>query len=229
MQKFHGRSGLFKEQYQMRHLALFSGAALALIVPASVMADDTSHLVVTGVISPASCGVSLGGASEVQLGTIKVSDFVADQDLVLKEKDAALSITCEGAAAKFWLKASDGTTEGAYQPGISHYGLGFNEQGRKPNGYFTLSIDAASMATNNFVLKSTDGEAGQSWVYAGNDKVSFDHDGNAFAFATSESATEPAALSTLTVPLKIAAVLAKNPVVNEEVQLAGKATIEIYY
>jgi type 1 fimbria pilin len=105
------------------------------------MADDTSHLVVSGVISPASCGVSLGGVSKVQLGTIKVSDFVADKDLVLEEKDAALSITCEGAAAKFWLKASDATTEGAYQPGISHYGLGFNAQGGKPNGYFTLSID----------------------------------------------------------------------------------------
>lgn len=215
----------------MRHLALFSGVTLALLAPISAMAEDTASLMVTGVISPASCNVSLAGATEVQLGTVKLSDFVEDQDLVLPEKTASLSIDCKGAAAKFWLKAEDGKGNEGVSDSSSqaHYSLGFNEQGKKPNGYYKLSIDAVSMSTNNFVLKSTDGETGQAWQQVGKAVVPFDHDGNAFAFAATAAATEPADLSTLTVPLKIAAVLAKNPVVNEKVELAGQATIEIFY
>lgn len=215
----------------MRHLSLFSGMALALLAPASVMAEDTASLKVTGTISPASCSVSLGGASEVKLDPVKLADFIPGQDLELKEKDASLTITCEGAAAKFRLKASDSNALGVSAPGASHYSLGRNELGgeNKPNGYFALSIDAAAMGSNNFVLKSTDSGAGQAWDQLGSGNVPFDHDGEAFAFGADAGATEPAALASLTVPLKIKAVLAKDPIVTEEVALAGQATIEILY
>ncbi|APG03975.1 hypothetical protein BJI69_08725 [Luteibacter rhizovicinus DSM 16549] len=215
----------------MRHLSLFSGIAVALLVPASAMADDTASLKVTGTISPAACSVSLGGASEVKLDPVKLSDFTGGQDLELKEKDASLTISCEGAAAKFRLKATDATGLGVSEPGDSHYSLGRNEQGKsnKANGYFVLSIDAPSMAANNFVLKSTDSGAGQAWDKLGNGSAPFDHDGEAFAFGADAAATEPAALTSLIVPLKIKAVLAKDPIVVEEVALAGQATIEILY
>lgn len=215
----------------MRHLALFSGIAFALLAPASAMAADTANLKVTGTISPASCSVSLGGASEVKLDPVKLTDFTPGQDLRLPEKTASLTITCEGAAAKFRLKASDANNVGVTEEGASHYSLGRNEQGGKnrANGYFALSIDAASMASNPFVLKSTDSGAGQAWQQAGSGAVPFDHDGEAFAFAATAGATEPAALASLTVPLKINAVLAKDPVVTEEVALTGQATIEILY
>ncbi|WP_213949165.1 hypothetical protein [Luteibacter sp. dw_328] len=214
----------------MRHLALFTGVALASLVPVSAMADDTAHLTVTGTISPAVCNVSLAGASEVKLDPVKLSDFTPGQDLHLPEKTASLSIECQGASAKFRLKASDARADlGISAPGASHYSLGFNEDGKKPNGYFALNIDAASMSTNNFVLKSTDGGLGEAWASAVTGPVAFDHDGEAFAFATSAGATEPADLASLIVPLKIKAVLAKDPVVTDEVELAGQATIEIFY
>lgn len=214
----------------MRHLALLSGVALVLATPMPALADDTASLKVTGIISPASCSVSLGGASEVQLDPVKLSDFVPGQDLVLNEKTASLSIDCQGAAAKFRLKATDSNL-GVSTPGAANYSLGRNEQGglNKPNGYFTLSIDTDAMASNKFVLKSTDSGVGQAWATPVSGNVPFDHDGEAFAFAGDASATEPVALATLTVPLKIAAVLAKDPIVNEEVELAGQATIEIFY
>lgn len=215
----------------MRHLALFSGITLALLVPASAMAQDSAQLKVTGTISPASCSVSLGGGSEVKLDPVKLADFKPGEDLRLAEKTASLTIACEGAAAKFRLKASDSNNVGVSEDGASHYSLGRNEQGgkNKPNGYFALSIDAGSMASHQFVLKSTDSGAGQAWVQAGSDAVPFDHDGEAFAFAADAAAMEPADLASLTVPLTISAVLAKDPIVNEEVQLAGQATIEILY
>jgi Protein of unknown function (DUF1120) len=214
----------------MRHLALFSGITFALLSPVSAMADDTASLKVTGTISPASCSVSLGGVSEVKLDPVKLADFTPGQDLELKEKEASLTITCEGAAAKFRLKATDSNNVGVSEPGDAHYSLGRNEQGGKntPNGYYELSIDAASMASNNFVLKSTDSGAGQAWAQLGSASVPFDHDGEAFAFGAA-GATEPAALASLTVPLKIRAVLAKDPIVTEEVALAGQTTIEILY
>ncbi|PTR27262.1 hypothetical protein C8J98_10940 [Luteibacter sp. OK325] len=216
----------------MRHLALYSGVTLALLVPLAATAEDTASLKVTGTISPASCSVSLVGVPEegVKLQSVKLADFTPGQDLVLEERNASLAIDCQGAAAKFWLKASDANgDQGASESGPSHYSLGFNEQGRKANGYFALSIDAASMVSNTFVLKSTDGGLGEAWATPVTGRVGFDKDGEAFAFAADADATEPAALSTLNVPLKINAVLAKDPVVNDEVELAGQATIEIFY
>jgi type 1 fimbria pilin len=221
-----------QEKYQMRHLALFSGITVALLAPASAIADDTASLKVTGTISPASCSVSLVGVPQegVQLDAIKLADFKPGQDLPLAEKKASLTIDCQGAAAQFSLKATDAQAGlGTSTPAASHYSLGFNEQGKKPNGYFTLSIDAASMADNKYVLKSTDGGLGEAWAPPTTGVVAFDHDGEAFAFAANGAATEPASLATLTVPLTINAVLAKDPVVNEEVALAGQATIEILY
>jgi hypothetical protein len=213
----------------MRHLALISGITLALLVPVAAMAEDTVNLKVTGTISPAVCGVSLGSGSTVQLGTVKLSDFKPGEDLQLADKDAMLTITCEGASAQFRLRATD--PHGNSGDESAEYSLGYNEQGgeRRSNGYFELSIDAASMASNKFVLKSTDDGLGQAWKSVGSTRVPFEHDGEAFAFAATAGATEPASLDTLSVPLKIKAVLAKDPVVNEDVALAGQATIEILY
>jgi type 1 fimbria pilin len=213
----------------MRHLALFSGVALALCAPLSVMADDTANLKVTGTISPASCGVSLASGSEVNLGTVRLSDFKPGEDLKLEAKTASLSIACNGGPAFFRLRASDAT--GGVSDGSAHYGLGQNDQSgeSKSNGYFELSIDAESMSANKFVLKSTDSGAGQAWASAGSGKVPFAHDDETFAFAADAAATSPVALASLTVPLKIEAVLAKDPTVNDEVELAGQATIEILY
>ena len=104
----------------MRHLALFSGVALALCAPLSVMADDTANLKVTGTISPASCGVSLASGSEVNLGTVRLSDFKPGEDLKLEAKTASLSIACNGGPAFFRLRASDAT--GGVSDGSAHYG-----------------------------------------------------------------------------------------------------------
>src|ERR1700754_3305008 len=144
--ELHGHNGRFRRSCYMRHLALYSAAGLALLAPLAVMADDSANLKVSGVISPASCSVSLGGASEVQLDPVKLSDFVPGEDLVLAEKSASLSIDCQGAAAKFRLKATDSGL-GVSTDGAAHYSLGRNEQGdsNKPNGYFTLSIDTDAM------------------------------------------------------------------------------------
>ncbi|WP_426285920.1 fimbrial protein [Luteibacter sp. E-22] len=213
----------------MRHIALFAGATLAFLAPLAATAADTAELKVSGTITPASCSVSILGPSEVQLDPVKLSDFTPGQDLSLDPKDASLSIDCQGTAARFRLKAVD-SGEGVSTDGANHYSLGRNEQGgvNKPNGYFKLSIDADAM-TSKYVLKSTDGGAGKAWGTPGTGVVAFDNDGEAFAFANEADATEPAALTDLTVPLKIAAVLAKDPVVNEDVALSGRATIEIFY
>jgi len=215
----------------MRHIALLSGISLALLTPLAAIAADTATLQVTGTITPASCSVSLGGAPDVQLDPVKLGDFTPGQDLALGAKTASLLIDCQGAPAKFRLKATDSLAEGTSTAGDSHYSLGRNEQGNlnKPNGYFKLSIDAQSMASSKFVLKSTDSGAGQAWGTPVSGLVPFDHDGEAFAFAADASATEPADLATLTVPLKIEAVLAKDPIVNEDVAISGRATIEIFY
>jgi hypothetical protein len=193
------------------------------------MAGDTANLTVTGTISPAVCGVSLGSGSTVQLGTIKLSDFKPGVDLALDDKDAALTITCEGAAAQVRLRATDPLGNPGEES--AQYSLGYNEQSgeRRSNGYFELSIDAASMPSNAFVLKSTDDGAGQAWEQLGSKRIPFSHDGEAFAFAATGGATEPASVETLTVPLKIKASLTKDPVVNEDIALAGQATIEILY
>jgi len=215
----------------MRHRLLFSAMGFALLAPLAAGAANTASLQVTGTITPAVCDVSMVGSSDVSLGDINLSQFKSGEDLQLEEKSASLKIDCQNAAAQFRLKAIDGTNQGVSTEGPAHYSLGRNEQGRsnKPNGYFKLSIDAASMATSKFVLKSTDQGAGKAWQTPVTGVVPFDHDGEAFAFADTQTATEPAKLTTLTVPLKIAAVLAKDPVVDEEVALAGQATIEIFY
>jgi hypothetical protein len=201
----------------MRHRALSSGFGIALLAPLAAGAANTANLQVTGSITPAVCNVSMVGSSDVSLGTINLSQFELGEDLYLEEKSASLKIDCQNAAAQFRLKATDGVNLGVSTPGLAHYSLGRNEQGghNKPNGYFTLSIDAASMATSKFVLKSTDQGAGKAWDVPVTGTVPFDHDGEAFAFADTQAATEPAKLTTLTVPLKIAAVLAKDPVVDE--------------
>lgn len=216
----------------MRHPALFSGTALALLASTSVMANDTANLKVSGVISPAVCSVSLaGGASGVRLDPVKLADFTPGEDLALAPKDASLTIDCQGAAARFRLKATDSSSEGVSEAGSNHFSLGRNTQGggNKANGYFALSIDTASMPANKYVLKSTDSGVGEAWAQPVTGAVPFDKDGEAFAFAADAAATEPADLATLTVPLKIAAVLAKDPIVTEDVELAGQATIEILY
>ncbi|MDQ0009499.1 type 1 fimbria pilin [Luteibacter jiangsuensis] len=213
----------------MRHIALSTGVTLALLTPLAAMATDSAELKVSGTITPASCSVSILGPSEVQLDPVKLADFAPGQDLSLETKDANLSIDCQGTPARFRLKAVD-SGEGVSTDGANHYSLGRNEQGgsNKPNGYFKLSIDAGAM-TSKYVLKSIDSGVGQAWGTPGTGEVAFDHDGEAFAFANEADATEPAALTDLTVPLKIAAVLAKDPVVNEDVALSGRATIEIFY
>jgi type 1 fimbria pilin len=215
----------------MRPIALFSGISMALLAPLAAVAADSASLQVTGSISPAVCSVSMVGSSEVSLGTINLSDFTPGEDLQLEEKTASLKIDCQNGAAQFRLKATDGVNQGTSTVGPANYSLGRNAQGgkNKANGYFTLSIDAATMASNKFVLKSTDQGAGQAWGTPATGAVPFDHDGEAFAFADTQAATEPAKLTSLTVPLKIAAVLAKDPIVGEEVALAGQATIEILY
>ena len=215
----------------MRHIALFSGISLALLAPLAAVAADTASLQVTGSISPAVCSVSIVGSPEVSLGTVNLSDFTPGEVLKLEEKTASLAIDCQNGAAQFRLKATDGVSEGTSTAGPANYSLGRNTQGgqNKANGYFTLSIDSAAMAASNFVLKSTDQGAGQAWGAATTGAVPFDHDGEAFAFANAQEATEPAKLASLTVPLKIAAVLAKDPIVGEEVALAGQTTIEILY
>jgi len=215
----------------MRHRVLFSGMGFALLAPLSAGAANTASLQVTGTITPAVCDVSVVGSSDVSLGTINLSQFTPGEDLHLEEKPASLKIDCQNGAAQFRLKATDGTNLGTSTAGPANYSLGRNEQGdqNKPNGYFTLSIDAASIVASKFVLKSTDQGAGAAWSAPVTGTVPFDHDGEAFAFADTQAATEPAKLTTLTVPLKIAAVLAKDPVVDEEVALAGQATIEIFY
>ncbi|MGF6711257.1 type 1 fimbria pilin [Luteibacter sp. W1I16] len=213
----------------MRHMALFTAATMALLAPLAATAADTAELKVTGTITPASCSVSILGPADVQLDPVKLSDFTPGQDLALETKEASLSIDCQGAPARFRLKAAD-SGEGVSTVGANHYSLGRNLQGggNAANGYFKLSIDAEAMASR-YVLKSTDSGAGQAWATPVTGEVAFDHDGEAFAFANQADATEPAALTSLTVPLKIAAVLAKDPVVNEDVALYGRATIEIFY
>jgi type 1 fimbria pilin len=215
----------------MRHIALFSGISVALLTPLAAGAADTANLQVTGSITPAVCVVGVIGSPEVSLGTIKLSEFKPGEDLVLPEKTASLKIDCLHGAAQFRLKATD--ANGSF-PGstIDQYGLGFNEQGggtAKSNGYFTLSIDAAALASSKYVLRSTDQGAGKTWGTPATGLVTFDHGGEAFAFADTEAATAPGSLPSLIVPLKIAAVLAKDPVVGEEVALSGQATIEILY
>jgi len=217
----------------MRLIALSCGISVALLAPLSAAAEDSANLKVTGVISPASCSVSLGGTSTVDLGEVKVSDFKPGEDLALDSKSASLAVICEGASARFRLKARDTSVGGGVSVvGLNHYSLGWNESGKgtpKPNGYFKLSIDTDAMQSNKYVLKSTDGGDGKAWGVPTTGEVGFDHDGEAFAFAASGSATQPADLESLTVPLKISAVLAKDPVVNGKVELAGQATIEIFY
>jgi type 1 fimbria pilin len=214
----------------MRHIALFSSAGLALMIPLASLAAESTNFQVTGTISPASCDVSLGD-SNVKLDPVSLSDFTPGQDLALNPKTASLTVNCLGASAKFRLKASDSVNMGVSTPGDAHYSLGRNEQGgkNKPNGYFKLSIDADAMSSNKFVLKSTDKGEGKAWATPVSGPVPFTHDGEAFAFAADASATEPADLTSLTVPLKVEAVLAKDPVVIEDVALAGQATIEIFY
>jgi hypothetical protein len=221
----------FAGEGQMRHITLLTGISVALLTPLAAAAADTANLQVTGSISPAVCGVSIVGSSDVSLGTINLGDFTPGEDYPLEVKTAALNIDCQNGAAQFRLKAVDGVNQGVSTDGAANYSLGRNEQGgqNKPNGYFTLSIDAAAMASHKFVLKSTDQGAGKAWGAAVTGDIPFDHDGEAFAFADAQAATEPATLTSLTVPLKIAAVLAKDPIVGEEVALAGQATIEIFY
>ncbi|WP_448099153.1 hypothetical protein [Luteibacter yeojuensis] len=213
----------------MRHIALFTGVSLALLAPLAATAADTAELKVSGTITPASCSVSIVGQSEVQLDPVKLADFTPGEDLHLEAKDASLAIDCQGAAARFRLKAVD-SGEGVSTEGANHYSLGRNVQGggNTANGYFKLSIDTAAM-TSKYVLKSTDSGVGQAWAAPVTGEVAFDHDGEAFAFASVPEASEPESLMNLTVPLKIAAVLAKDPVVNEDVALSGRATIEIFY
>jgi type 1 fimbria pilin len=213
---------------------LFTGITIALLTPLGAMAAgaaSSASLQVKGTITPASCSVSIVGEPAVDLGTVNLSDFVAGQDLALASKTSSLSVVCDGAAAQFRLKATDSGL-GVSTAGANHYSLGRNDQDGKnvANGYFKLSIDAAQITDNKFVLKSTDKGEGEAWAAPVTGIVPFDHmDKEAFAFAASSAATEPAKLTSLIVPLKIEAVLAKDPVVNEELEFAGTATIEILY
>lgn len=211
----------------MRRIPLFSSATLALLVPLASMAAESASLQVSGNLSPPSCDVSLSGRDTVDLGPIPVGSFVPGKDNVLPETAAFLTVDCAGMPAKFRLKASDSTGATASTAGPANYGLGMN--GGRPIGYFTLSIAADIMTQNGFVLKSTDGGAGNAWTVPVHGKVPFDHDGETFAFAASEMAVEPAALTALAVPLSIQPVLAKNPVVNNDVTLAGQVTLELSY
>jgi type 1 fimbria pilin len=218
----------------MRHLALFTGVTIALLTPLASMAAgaaSSASLQVKGTITPASCNVSIVGDAAVDLGTVNLSDFTAGQDLELASKTSALSVVCDGAAAQFRLKATDSGL-GVSTPGDNHYSLGRSDQSGKnvANGYFKLSIDAAQMTDNTFVLKSKDKGEGKVWAAPVTGIVPFDHiDKEAFAFAASSASTEPAKLASLIVPLKIDAVLAKDPVVTEELEFGGTATIEILY
>jgi type 1 fimbria pilin len=213
----------------MRRIALLSGIGMLSLAPLAAGAVETANLQVTGTISPAACDVSVVGSPTVSLGTINVSQFEPGKDLALGEKTASLRVDCQNGSARFRLKASDG--QGGY-PGLtlSQYSLGTHQESGsdKLNGFFALSIDASSM-TSPFVLKSTDSGEGKVWGAPTTGEVAFDHDGEAFAFAASQSATEPDKLNSLLVPLKIAAVLKKDPVVTEEIALEGRATIEIFY
>lgn len=210
----------------MRRIALFS-SSLALLAPLTSPAADSTSLHVAGVISPASCDLSLNGRDTVDLGPIPANTFVPGEDKVLPETAAFLTVDCHGARTMFRLKATDSSGSVASSAGPANYGLGMN--GSKPIGYFRLSFAGDIMPDDFFVLKSTDGGLGAAWATPVHEKVPFDHDNEAFAFAASATATEPARLTAIAVPLGIEAVLARDAVVTSEIALAGQVTIEVLY
>jgi len=211
----------------MRRIKTLSLAVTALFAPMVSLAGDNTALPVSGKITATSCELSFTGKDTVDLGSVYANEFVAGEDKVLGETGAFITVDCHGRPAKFRLKASDTSGSVASTPGAAHYGLGMN--GEKPIGYFRLGIAADIMPANHFVLKSTDGGLGHAWGAPVRDNVAFDHDDEAYAFAASAAATEPASLSVLGFLLSIRPVLAKDPVVTDDVALAGQVTLEVLY
>lgn len=210
-----------------RRFNTLSVAVMAWLAPLASSAMDNTTLQVSGKISATSCALSLLGRETVDLGPTVANEFVPGEDKLLSPTVAFMTVDCHGAPTKFRLRASDTSGTLASTPGAAHYGLGMN--GDKPIGYFKLGIAADIMTDHGFVLKSTDDGAGQAWATPVHDHVLFDHDNETYAFAASATASEPASLRAIAVPLSIQAVLAKDPVVNDEVTLAGQVTLEVLY
>lgn len=206
---------------------VLSSAVAALFVSSASFAGSTAELKVTGVITPGACEVLLSGAN-VDFGKIAMSDFTEGEDLRLGQKSVGLNVSCDGGPAQFWLKATDGAAASVAVPGTANYGLGMN--GEKPIGYYTLSFAASENALHQYVLKSTDGGQGAAWgTPVTGASVPFEHDGEAFAFADSASATEPSAIKVFATRLLLDATLAKDPSVSQDVSIVGQTTIEIFY
>jgi hypothetical protein len=219
--------GPFKEKNSMRRIIPLSCTIVALLAPLASIAADTASLKVAGTLSATSCEVSLSGRDTVDLGPVSAGILVPGEDTALPETAAFLTVDCHAAPAKFRLKATDSSGATASTAGSANYGLGTHDG--KPIGYFTLSIAGDVMPSDFFVLKSTDAGEGHAWASPVHGKVPFDHDDEAFAFASSATSTEPADLTAIALPLSIQPVLARDLVVNDDVALAGRVTIELFY
>lgn len=215
-----------REQITMK-LKMIALAAAALAASATANASVTLN--VSGKVTPPSCTMNLA-ESNLSLGNIASATLNADRPTALDSKSTSIEVTC-GADTKFALIAGDdrsGTVAAdavstAHSAATAEQAYGLGAVAGTNTGAFVIALsNGLAGDTQTGFINSQDGQEWSSTTLLAPSMITAwqGQDGNSAATARSANAT-------LTVN---AAVIGTNELdLSREIDLAGKATIELHY
>jgi hypothetical protein len=216
----------------MRKRMIYSVLATGLMAAMGATAAETAQLRLTGTITPAACVPVFAGGGSIDYGAIAASTLNTTAQTTLPDKYITFSVTCD-APVKFAFTVRDErnattvtsleTIEGASASG--KYGLGTAANGVKIGAY---SMKIGSETSNEGVarrLGSVDG--GATWQLFGGSL----NKGPLYGFGNCPTATVPAALTAITMTVRIVAAIdkAENLPITDEISIDGLTTFEVKY
>lgn len=206
----------------MERCSLALLAPLLLACAPSALAASSTHLSVTGLITPSACTPDLSGGGLVDHGKVTVKDLNGEQPTRLPTGTLFLNVNCE-AATLFTLTTLD-NREGSSAIHPAHHGLGVvnddQNLGSVALGLFDTVADGNPVRT---IMSNNDGASWRVSSYLGHAGLT--------AFAALTDLSTPIAIKDLHARLTAftTIVRANDLTLTDEVPIDGHITVQLNY
>jgi len=229
------------ENKTMKTVLKVTALACMLMTTSAGAAIEDNTLQIQGTVTPASCEPVLSNGGEVDFGNT-ITEKLTQEYNQLPSKELYFTITCQN-AAKISLHMIDNNPTGRRPMVITYayddssnstdvnqqFGLGINSKG-EPVGAYSVAISGSPLDNGDGVYVI--GSSGGDWAFSRNQAFSNGTGEITYlSFTGSDSEIKPAAISTLTMMLKISAAVASNTAVDmtDAIEFNGSSTIVMTY
>jgi hypothetical protein len=203
-----------------KYLAILSATALIGVAPYA-LANSTTELTVTGLITPAACVPELSNGGIVEHGKVSAKDLKQTTETLLARHTLQFRVLCDSATL-YTLKPIDNRPNTGHDGDL--FGLGKINGDQKLGGFQGLIRNAIADNVPATVLNSRNN--GDTWV-----QTSYMRPTTINAFGSPADPTTPIAIKELLADLQISTYIARADSLDltAEAPINGSATLEIKY